>query len=407
VADASIQGEEPVTADKWVIRRAQVLDVATGESRQLDLAIAGGVVTSLQDVSDATEIDASGLTVLFGLWDCHTHPGSRMYDPSGQGYFEGPAEWAVRAGHNLMAAAQAGVTGVRVVGEASRVDLAWSLAFEKGDYAGPRMRCAGAGIRTTGGHGTAFPRRPIDVEWQLVADGPAEMRRAARSLIEAGVDWIKVLLTGGLYSAHETVDDAQFTDDELYAVLDIAARRGIPVAAHCGSARVAEKFARAGGRSIEHGYALDERAAATMAEAGTWFVPTIGVTHDEQLMLNDGWPDHARLRAKGAAPRHAEAIMASREAGVRMATGADLNPIGPRLHAELAMLQQAGMTPLQVLSAATTGGRALNGLGEETSPQPGSAADLIFVDASPLDDWSVLASPRAVMTFGRFVKPPG
>jgi imidazolonepropionase-like amidohydrolase len=219
------------------------------------------------------------------------------------------------------------------------------------------------------------------------------------------VHWIKVMLTGGLYSAHETVEDAQLTDDELEAVLEVATRRGVPVAAHCGSARVAERFAHAGGRSVEHGYALDEKAAATMAAAGTWLVPTIGVTHDEEMMLADGWPDHARLRARSAAARHAEAMLACAEAGVRLATGADLNPIGPRLHSELIMLQRAGLTPLQVLYAATVGGRALNGLGEATAPEPGVAADLIFTEGNPLESWDVLHEPRAVMTFGRFVKP--
>ncbi len=395
----------PLVADgEWIIRGADVLDVGTGDTARRDIGVAGGLIVPVKDVPDATEVDAAGLTVLFGLWDCHAHPGSLMYDPSGQGYFEGPAEWAVRAGHNLMAAAQIGITGVRATAEASRVDLAWSRAFEAGQYAGPRLRCAGAGIRTTGGHGTAFPRRAIEVEWEIAADGPAEMRRAARSLIEQGVHWIKVMLTGGLYSAHETVEDAQLTDDELDAVLDIATRRGIPVAAHCGSARVAECFAQAGGRSVEHGYALDERAAAAMAAAGTWLVPTIGVTHDQEMMLADGWPDHARLRAHSSAARHAEAMLACAEAGVRIATGADLNPIGPRLHAELLLLQQAGLTPLQVLHAATTGGRALNGLGDATAPEPGAAADLIFTEGNPLEEWSVLAAPRAVMTFGRFVK---
>jgi imidazolonepropionase-like amidohydrolase len=231
------------------------------------------------------------------------------------------------------------------------------------------------------------------------------MRRAVRSLIEQGVHWIKLMLTGGLYSAHETVEDAQFGDDEFEAVMDTATRRGIPVAAHCGSALVAEQFAQAGGRSVEHGYALDERSAAAMAAAGTWLVPTIGVTHDQQMMMTDGWPEHARNRAVAAAAAHAEAMLACVAAGVRVATGADLNPIGPRLHAELAMLQTAGLTPLQVLRAATAGGRALNGLGEATVPAPGCAADLIFLESNPLDDLSRLASPTAVMTFGRFVKP--
>jgi imidazolonepropionase-like amidohydrolase len=395
----------PAVPQQWIIKGAEVLDVATGEVARRDLAVSAGEIAEPGDLSGAAEVDASGLTVLFGLWDCHAHPGSLMYDPSAQGYFEGPAEWAVRAGQNLMEAAQMGVTGVRAVAEANRVDLAWSRAFEEGRYAGPRLRCAGAGIRTTGGHGTAFPRRPVEVEWEIAADGPAEMRRAVRSLIEQGVDWIKIMLTGGLYSPHETVEDSQFGDDEFAVVMDTATRRGIPVAAHCGSARVAERFAAAGGRSVEHGYALDERSAAAMAAAGTWLVPTIGVTHDQQMMLADGWPEHARTRAMQAAARHAEAMLACIAAGVRVAAGADLNPIGPRLHAELGLLQQAGMTSQQVLYAATVGGRALNGLGEATAPEPGCAADLIFLESNPLDDLRRLAAPRAVMTFGRFVKP--
>jgi imidazolonepropionase-like amidohydrolase len=394
----------PELRHEWIIRGADVLDVATGEVARRDFAVSAGEITEPDGPAGAPEVDASGLTVLFGLWDCHSHPGGLMYDPTAQGYFEGPAEWAVRAGQNLMEAAQMGVTGVRAVAEANRVDLAWSRAFEDGGYAGPRLRCAGAGIRTTGGHGTAFPRRPVEVEWEIAADGPAEMRRAVRSLIEQGVHWIKIMLTGGLYSPHETVEDPQFSDDEFDAVMDTATRRGIPVAAHCGSARVAERFAAAGGRSVEHGYALDERSAAAMAAAGTWLVPTIGVTHDQQLMMADGWPEHARSRAQQAAPKHAEAMLACVAAGVRVATGSDMNPIGPRLHAELAMLEQAGLTRQQVLYAATVGGRALNGLGEATVPEPGCAADLIFVESNPLDDLSRLATPRAVMTFGRFVK---
>lgn len=68
------------------------------------------------------------------------------------------------------------------------------------------------------------------------------MRKVARSLVEQGVDWIKLMITGGLYSEHETVEDSQFTDDELAAVMEIAKNRGIPVAAHCGGARIAERF---------------------------------------------------------------------------------------------------------------------------------------------------------------------
>jgi imidazolonepropionase-like amidohydrolase len=233
-----------------------------------------------------------------------------------------------------------------------------------------------------------------------------EARRAARSLVERGADWVKVLITGGLYSEHESVDGGQFADDELVAVMQAAGARGIPVAAHCGSAQMARRFAELGGRSVEHGYALDE-AAAALAAAATWLVPTIAVTHDEPMMVETGWPPHAHHRAVASAPAHAEALLSCLAAGVRIATGADLNPIGPRLHAELAMLEKAGVPRQQVLYAATVGGRELAGLGAQSAPEPGSAADLILVEGNPFDDLQILRRPRAVMTFGRFVVPLG
>lgn len=391
--------------DQFLIKGATVFDSAHGESVRRDLAIKGGQVVDLNSLADPQIIDASGLTAMFGLWDCHSHPGGLMYDITAQGYFEGPAEWAVRAGANLLEAATYGVTGVRAVAEASRVDIAWAKALSEGKYLGPRLLCAGAGIRTTGGHGTAFPRRPLDAVWEIPADGADEMRKVARSLVEQGVDWIKLMITGGLYSEHETVEDSQFTDDELVAVMEVARNRGIPVAAHCGGARIAERFSELGGRSIEHGYALDEKTAATLAKNGTWLVPTISVTHDTEMMENDEWPIHAKERAKIAAKRHADGLMACIEAGVKIATGADLNPIGPKTHREIRLLESAGMTRLQVLHAATTSSRELNGLGGQTSPTPGTVADLIFVQGDPMTDMACIERPQGVMTFGRFVIP--
>jgi imidazolonepropionase-like amidohydrolase len=389
-----------------ILRGGTVLDVGTGELTRADLGIRDGVVADPQPLSGAPEVDVSGLTVLFGLWDCHAHPGSLMYDPVGNGYFENLATRAIRAGENLREAVSMGVTGVRTLGDAGDLDIAWTRAFAAGRPPGPRILPAGPAIRTTGGHGTAFPRRYTEFEQEIITDGPDGMARAVRRLNEHGSRWVKLLLTGGLYSEHETVDGLQFTAAELEAVMGVANDRGLPVAAHCGGPRVAERFARLGGRSVEHGYALDPEAAVVLAEHGTWLVPTISVTHDTDMMERDGWPPHAARRAVASAAAHAAALHACIEAGVKIATGADLNPIGPRLHRELEMLEKAGLTRLQVLHAATAGSRELNGLGAATRPGPGAAADLIFVEGSPLDDLTCLRRPAAVMTYGRFVHPP-
>lgn len=384
------------------IRGARWLDVANGDTQERDLTVRDGRIV-VDDGGPEVEIDGQGMTAMFGLWDCHAHPGGLMYDIDGTGWFESAADRTIRAGLNLQQAARMGVTGVRCLDETDGIDLAWSRWFARGDAPGPRVLGAGRGIRTTAGHGTRYPRSYTRLEAELVVDGPTEMARAVRTELERGAHWIKIMLTGGLMSEHETVDGGQFTDAELIALMEIANLRGIPVAAHCGGSEAAIRFSELGGRSVEHGYRLDERAAAVMAANGTWLIPTVSVTHDQEYIAAEGWPEHAAARSREAMPLHAESLAACREAGVRIAVGADLNPIGPRLHREIAMLERAGMDRLSVLYAATVGGRALNGLGEGTTPDPGADADLVLVAGDPLADPDVLAQPALVMVAGRVV----
>lgn len=201
-----------------VLRGGDVLDLRTGDTTRVDLGIRAGRVVAAADTRDAVEVDAGGLTAMFGLWDCHPHPGSLMYDPRGDGFFEDVATRTIRAGANLQEAASMGVTGVRALGEADGIDVAWAKAYASGFSPGPRLLAAGESVRTTGGHGTAYPREHLRIHEMLVVDGPVEARRAIRSLVERGADWVKVL-TGGLYSDHEAVDGGQFADDELVAVM--------------------------------------------------------------------------------------------------------------------------------------------------------------------------------------------
>jgi len=391
----------------YLLAGGSVLDVGTGELARRDLAVVDGVVVEPGERGDIERVDCGGMVVMFGLWDVHAHPAGLMYDPPAAGYFERPAQHSVRAGANLLQAVGMGVTGVRTAAEADGIDIAWRDAIARGRWPGPRIKCSGPAIRTTGGHGTAYPREYVNTSPFLIADGPTEMRRAVRSLAEQGADWVKVLLTGGLYSVHETVDSGQLSDDELEMVMATARQRGLPALAHCGSARLAEKFVNLGGRSVEHGYALDESAARTIAAKGAWLVPTIGVTHDVEMMRHDRWPEHAMNRAIASQKRHADAVLACVAAGVKIATGADLNPIGPRLHAEIRLLEGIGLERLDVLRAATTGARELNGLGAQTSPEPGTAADLVFLAGNPLDDLALLARPLKVMVYGRFMLDGG
>ena len=383
------------------------LDTSSGEHSKRNILVRGGVIAEPSSETADLTIDASGLTAMFGLWDSHAHIGGLMYDPDARGYFEAPAARTIRAGVNLAHAARMGITGVRAVGECDNIDLALSRAYEVGVPPGLRLRGSGCALKTTGGHGAAYPREYVRMRGAITVDGPIEVARAVRHQISRGAHWIKASLTGGLYSEHETVHGGQFSDEEIEALMTTANQRGIPVAAHCGGSEEAVRFSRLGGRSVEHGYALDEKAAAAMAEASTWLVPTIGVTHDSSFISEDGWPAHAANRAAASIRKHREGLHACLEAGVRIAVGADLNPIGPRLHREMELLEEVGIDRLTVLHAATIGGRELNGLGPGSLPTPGAAADFVLTEGSPLDDPKVLRDPALVMAFGRVLKGEG
>lgn len=384
------------------IRGSAWLDTAAGETRVRDLLMEDGVFLA-DDGREAETVDGSGLVAMFGLWDCHAHAGGLMYDPDATGYFEAAPDRTIRAGQNFRQAVEMGVTGVRCVDEADDLDLAWGRAYRDGVFPGPRVMGAGRGVRTTGGHGTAFPRVYTQMKAELVADGPSAMARAVRRQVERGAQWIKIMLTGGLYSPHEAASDGQFTQAELAALMETANQRRIPVAAHCGGTEPAVAFSELGGRSVEHGYELDERAAAVMARNGTWLVATLGVTHDQEYIAEQGWPEHAAARSRELMPAHAAALHACVEAGVPVAVGADLNPIGVRLHRELEMLERAGMDRRWVLHAASVGGRELNGLGGSSTPDAGSAADLILVEGNPMESLEVLKAPALAVAHGRAV----
>ncbi|MCY4621778.1 MAG: amidohydrolase family protein [bacterium] len=385
------------------IHGASWLDTATGETVVGDLLVEDGVIQK-EDGRRARAVDGSGLTAMFGLWDCHAHAGGLMYDPDATGYFEGAPDRTIRAGENFRQAVEMGVTGVRCVDEADDLDLAWGRAYAAGTTLGPRVVGAGRGIRTTGGHGTAFPRVYTQMGAELIVDGPDAMARAVRRQVERGAQWIKIMLTGGLYSPHEAADEGQFTEAELATLMEVANQRGIPVAAHCGGTEPAIAFSELGGRSIEHGYELGERAAEVMARNGTWLVATIGVTHDQEYIEAEGWPEHAAVRSRELMPVHAAALQACIDAGVPIAVGADLNPIGVRFHRELEMLERAGMGRQEVLHAASVGGRQLNGFGGTSTPDPGSAADLILLEENPLSSLATLSRPLLVITHGRVVR---
>lgn len=351
----------------------------------------------LADAEEAAVIDAAGATLLPGLINMHVH-----LDLALPGDLEAverlnPAERALHMAGEARQTLRAGVTTARLVGSAAHADLALKRAIERGQVEGPRIRTAGQILCCTGGHGWSEGRQ---------ADGAAGFSRAVREQIRAGADLIKVAISGGMAGEHETQATPQLRDDELEAVLEVSHAWGRKVTAHAGPAGAIEHAVGMGLDGVEHGYELTDQTCRLLVEHGVTYVPTIVVTRCGEFFDRHHVPSWMRERALGAGARHWESLRLAIRHGVTIAMGSDMPPAAEfdgtsATVREMEFMEEAGMTPAQVLRAATSVPAGWLGLGHRLGRvREGYLADLLLVDGDPLRSVSALRDLRLVIQGG-------
>ncbi len=158
-------------------------------------------------------------------------------------------------------------------------DVAVRDAINAGLIEGPRMFVSGPVITMTGGHGAVGNWAPPGVEVRTgamsVADGVDEVQREVRIHQKYGVDFIKIIATGGIFTARSDPGAASYTQEEIEAAVDEARKRGQRVAAHAHGLEGIRNAVLAGVHSIEHGSFLDAATAKLMVERGTYLVPDV------------------------------------------------------------------------------------------------------------------------------------
>lgn len=373
------------------------------------VTIENGRIVEVLDANHAPDtrrgqvIDLEGAYLLPGLWDVHIHP-----DYLASTGASVPEQTAI-FGHRLMQAlTESGVVGVRCAGAAHFMDVAWKRAFELGQYAGPRVFAAGYFLTTTGGHFlTSGHARECD--------GPYGFVRAIREQIKNGVDHIKLNLTGGIMGpAWDRHSQSFLLDEELEAAFAICGKRGFRVMAHAANPDTVQAAARLGAHSVEHGYRMDAASIDSLRAHGTWYVPTLAITHLTPDQARDPWekrwvearnlaPDLCH-RADAAADQHRECFRRALAAGVKMALGSDIRPLKEAALLELGLWVRDGATPWQALLAATRHAAELCGVGGDLGTvEPGKLADLIVVAADPLENITNLRRLLLVFKEGRIV----
>ena len=192
----------------------------------------------------------------------------------------------------------------------------------------------------------------------------------------------------------------QFSDEELRAIVEEAGRAERYVAAHCHGKPGIMAALRAGVQTIEHGSFLDEEAADLMVETGAIFVPTRFVV-DQLLHMEDVLPRYAYEKGVLVADAQLAAMKLAVAKGVKIAMGTDIFVSGEmygRNGYEIKLLQDAGMTALEAIEAATANGPETIGPQAPRSGQlrDGYDADVIALDFNPLEDASGWGDPDRV-----------
>lgn len=404
-------------AETIAIRAGKLIDtdagaVLTGQIILIEDTRIKAVGEHIQIPKGARVIDLSGQTVLPGLIDCHTHlTDETSIDPIIE-MQKTPAQKAFESIPYARKTLEAGFTAVRDVGTyRAFVDLALRDAITGGVIPGPRVYACGAYITITGGGGALTGMAPdIQLPWDLKfgqADGPWEVRKRVRELAHRGADVIKIIATGAVLTHGSNPGAQEFTEEEMRAACDEAAKFGLPVAAHAHGAKGIKDAVRAGVSSIEHGTFLDPEGITMMKERGTYLVADI---YDDEFIQGDGkkrgMPQDFLEHDKNLGRIQRENFRKAVEAGVKIAFGTDAGVFPHGTNAlQFAYMVKYGLTPMQAIQSATSWAADLLGKNDEIgSLRPGKKADLIAVTGDPTRDITILEHVEFVMKDGKVFK---
>jgi imidazolonepropionase-like amidohydrolase len=283
-------------------------------------------------------------------------------------------------------------------------------AIDAGLVEGPRLVVAAHLISSTGGHADIRPfyAPRWDLPLAAAADSVGEIRQLVRREHAYGSDWIKATNAGGYFSPGDDPARCTWFDEEFEALTSAAALLGMPVAVHTGAADACRQALRAGARSLEHAYLIDEEGISMAVERGAFIVPTMQMTQEDLAALEAGaLPDQAvwKFRRDSGRILSSQRLIAESEAKVAFGTDCGMFPFEHGV-LEFQALVAAGLDPARALRAATSVAAELLGRNDLGVLEPGRAADIVAMPGDPLADIGATESVDFVMKGGAIHRRP-
>ncbi len=357
--------------------------------------------------SDKT-IDLKTKTVTPGWIDSHVH---LSHETNPNRYLEefqlNDVDYAYRSVVFAKRTLMAGFTTVRDAG--GEVVLSLKKAINQGLIEGPRIYAAGTPIGSTGSHGDPTNGYRNDLMGDPgpkvgVANGVDECIKAVRQRYKEGSDIIKIMATGGVLDISTGSSGAQYTEEEIKAIVQTAKDYGLKVIAHAHGAEGIKRALRAGVISIEHGTYMDDECMDLFKKTGAWYVPTIiaGKSVADSAKIPNYFPPVVARKAMEIGPKIQSTLSRAYKAGVKIAFGTDA---GVYKHGnnwmEFGYMIEAGMKSMEAIKAATINAAELLGMKDQLgSIEVGKLADIVAVDGDPLTDPKVFGKVVFVMKDG-------
>jgi len=313
---------------------------------------------------------------------------------------------------NAINALNAGVTTLKSMSDPIYMDLKVRDEIKEGKYIGPRLICAGKGMCVTGGHGGVMA---------YIADSVPEIRKAVRKNLRNGVDFIKILSTGGVMDARKVGEAGrpQMTVEEIETACFETHRGNLFISTHCESTKGIEEALKGGVDSIEHGADITDELIELFKNnpkslrGFTYLTPTISAgmglasLPKKVTKVTDESKQNAILIEEGMI----KGLRKAYQNGIRFAVGTDASvpySLQYEVWKELEyFLKYTDMSNQEAIYHGTKNNAELLGIDDITgSIEEGKFADLQIVEGNPLENIGALGEVIHVFIKGTFLKNP-